>query len=991
MTRGELHDRTAGWARRLLALLMLLAPQARAALAQSAAAPDGAEAPEGHWYTRAGCASRSGRTLTRAPRSAPPLTWKASFPHELVGEPLAWDDRVLLETTRSLYGIDRATGALLFQRDAPPTPDWRFQATLYGPAIVCRGEGDTLDCLRWRARTVESMFALSFASPPRSWLLYENELYVLLDGALQRFELGELTPRWSTRGVFFGEIALRGDALYVAGHDNGRAAYLNVFDRASGALRKSWLAGYYAEETPHPASYPTLCVGTANVLLRHTAPVATTKGNANWTDVDVEQGQDPRMLQLLTSPALTRDGWIAFLTEPTSRRRTLVQFVEDQDGLRELSAKDHHAEFSRFLVPISIAGSIACLGTAAFDVESQRALWRIDGAAALRTVPVRDGVLVVPDAKTLHAHIVRSGARAPAAEPVIARAPFAPATAGDGASADAPAAARDDSVPRALACFGDGALVEGELRYKPDTGKVWSAALKKALPLAELAYAEDRDGRVLFLRRAEESFAFANAALERRAARQYAELAAKAVAANGAELARTCASAARRLGAGGKELDALDKRITAIGAKKPSAKALEELDARLRELESSRVPALVARFEALPASFSFEARQPWLRELLALDPAQPQAQACVRAGLPDGFAPGGSFDARGWLEFVRSRPRETMQTVQLVPDGKPKVDTPAWGLALARSVAPENRRRWRADIQAVGGDNLYVLSPMTDPEALRACWSTSELVSRCLESIFGGVRTGDMAARPLELRLYESKTEYMSHGFERMGEASRGLAWTAGHYDPLQNITHVYFPDDVPHEAVLPVVAHEVVHHWIQARCPGFADRTSSQRALGNAGFWIVEGFANMVEEFEWDLDAGTWSSPSSVADSPAIVAQLEAEALWPWPQLVALSKVEFNALKMREVAAVAAPSWLGRQRALSNVAIFYAQAGTLASYLYHADGGRLRPQLLQYLATFYDARSDERSFERAFGATAATLGEKATQWARELTQSQSK
>jgi hypothetical protein len=475
--------------------------------------------------------------------------------------------------------------------------------------------------------------------------------------------------------------------------------------------------------------------------------------------------------------------------------------------------------------------------------------------------------------------------------------------------------------------------------------------------------------------------------LERRRAKQYAELAAKAATANAAALGRECLRAARALGGGGKELDALDKKLDAIGSKKPAAKALEELEARMRELAGARATELAGRWKALPSGWSHEDHQPWLRALLDLDPASPEANAAVRNALPDGLAPAGAFDARAWLEFARSNSRRGLQTVRIEAGAKPEVDTAAWGLALARSVAPENKRRWRADVQAVGGDNLYVLSPMSDPEALRACWSTSELVSRCLESIFGGVRAGETAARPLELRLYEGQSEYLSHGFERMGEASRGLSWTAGHYDVAQNITHVFFPDGVPHEAVLPVFAHEVVHHWIQERCPRFTDRLAFMRALDLDGYWIVEGFANMVEEFEWDVEGGSWRSPSPSADSPSIVARLESSAIWPWPKMVELSKVEFHALKVREVAQLTAPSWLGKASSLSNVAVYYAQAGTLASYLYHADGGRLRPRLLEYLTAYYEARTDTGSFERIFGATPATLGEKATQWARELTQ----
>jgi hypothetical protein len=150
-------------------------------------------------------------------------------------------------------------------------------------------------------------------------------------------------------------------------------------------------------------------------------------------------------------------------------------------------------------------------------------------------------------------------------------------------------------------------------------------------------------------------------------------------------------------------------------------------------------------------------------------------------------------------------------------------------------------------------------------------------------------------------------------------------------------------------------------------------------------GFWIVEGFANMVEELEWDLEHSTWSPPSSRADSPDVVSRLSATEQIEWPKLVRLSMEDFAGLPNVPVAEIESCSFLGGRRIVTPITLFYSQAGTLASYLYHAEHGRMRPMLLDYLAAFYKSEMRGDTFEKLFAASATTLGEKAAQWAKEL------
>jgi hypothetical protein len=82
-------------------------------------------------------------------------------------------------------------------------------------------------------------------------------------------------------------------------------------------------------------------------------------------------------------------------------------------------------------------------------------------------------------------------------------------------------------------------------------------------------------------------------------------------------------------------------------------------------------------------------------------------------------------------------------------------------------------------------------------------------------------------------------------------EAGRAfLAWTAGHYDPGDQISRLYVPPgDDRFDGVLETLAHELTHHWLDTRMPPRAGVRRGHLGSGSPGYAFEEGFATFVEE----------------------------------------------------------------------------------------------------------------------------------------------
>jgi hypothetical protein len=75
----------------------------------------------------------------------------------------------------------------------------------------------------------------------------------------------------------------------------------------------------------------------------------------------------------------------------------------------------------------------------------------------------------------------------------------------------------------------------------------------------------------------------------------------------------------------------------------------------------------------------------------------------------------------------------------------------------------------------------------------------------------------------------------------------------------------------------------------------------------------------------------------------------------------------------------------LGLGYQLSQISLFYAQAGATCLYLFEAENGKYRDKLMKYVGDHYGARADQLDVQAAFGLSADDLGAKVVEYAKSV------
>ncbi|MEX1024209.1 MAG: hypothetical protein WD226_03945 [Planctomycetota bacterium] len=349
-------------------------------------------------------------------------------------------------------------------------------------------------------------------------------------------------------------------------------------------------------------------------------------------------------------------------------------------------------------------------------------------------------------------------------------------------------------------------------------------------------------------------------------------------------------------------------------------------------------------------------RHALLEQLFERRPAHVGALDLLRRDLPRDIR-GVASDPLGWLELARLGTQARLGFV-----GAPGTS------AAARTRLATERARWSPGLIGVETPHVVLVGPPNVPAALARGVAIGERVCRALDEIFG-VTGGDL--EPLAILVHPDRASYEAF-------AGAGLAgWAAGHYSPAEHLSHLFVPDETNAlERFAATYVHELTHHWVAGRAP-FVKRSSDRAGRPDSpGYWVCEGFATMLEEFEFD-DAG-WSAEVVRAASLDVVASAAENELLPWGDVLGLSQEEFLALDATSTTFVARRWVLGGSAALTEKRLFYLQAAAVAHFLFRAEGGRRRPELLEALAAWYTGGSvDVGSAER--------LGAAARRWAIDL------
>ena len=471
---------------------------------------------------------------------------------------------------------------------------------------------------------------------------------------------------------------------------------------------------------------------------------------------------------------------------------------------------------------------------------------------------------------------------------------------------------------------------------------------------------------------AEERAAALARELDLRQAEDYARLAARAPRTGDLALAERLVAEAEALGAEGRSLEAAERELERMrGSTRPPFADPRKVAALVEEERAIQARPLAELLRAVRASGAGPEARAHLWTLLERASDHAPALEELRARLPREAGQVGAQNALSWLELL---------------DVAARVDIALTTAESSDAQSLEGKRlraeteAWRSDLVGFRTKRLFAVAPRENPGAIARALEHGENVCAVLEEIFGMPPRDDLP--PLELLIFPSREEYLEQSERGRSAPELALAWTAGHYSYWENLSRMFVPeDDRTHAQLLGVQAHELTHHWLAARSTFGALKSQPDQP----GFWIVEGFATLIEEL--GLDSEQALGPSSFAPNPRAasldtVANARALDLLPWERVLALSFEEFARLETRPTTSVSLTWRLGVSAERSPLQLFYAQAGALAHFLHHADGGRYRPLLLDAVATFY--RGEPQRWLGTLGLSPEALGERVTAFARE-------
>ncbi len=338
--------------------------------------------------------------------------------------------------------------------------------------------------------------------------------------------------------------------------------------------------------------------------------------------------------------------------------------------------------------------------------------------------------------------------------------------------------------------------------------------------------------------------------------------------------------------------------------------------------------------------------------------------------------------------------RQSADRVSRWPDWLRQI-LPADAHFLAEEEAEFREARdafWNEGSFALRTRNLLVLTRDVSPQDLGPCLSNGEGTIQILSELFPEARTAQHEG-PMQVRIHPNRGSYEAEDeiIEQAGGAppdplaTSALRWTLGHYTPKERISRFYVPhsssDSEGARELHQVLAHELTHQFFNERC-GWEDVFS----LDTPGYWIVEGFARFIEDQAVELGRGRLQLDDATVPSVDVTAQLlKDDQLLPLEKLLTLDKRGFHKLSGSFEIPVSLKYTL-ESRLVSEVSIFYDQAGAFCFFLMNRGGEAGRDGLRAYLKGYYEGTleatdwqllgyPDLAELEAAFHAFLAEVG----------------
>lgn len=930
--------------------------------------PDGnGVAPRNEWCCEGGSPARTRATATPAVDGPVEIAWEhVPKDAEVCGEPIVFQrwacvdeerarghalvfvdvfdghvlDEVLLRDAAGPLLVSQAGGTVAV-RSAPE--EWRTYVVRDGKAVQdgkFGGAGRILDML--------TVWDDDFGT---------RVLIRQADGlTLRDTTTGEAV--WTTRndiGRTRGRIAVRDGIAYVLGGVD--RTELLAFDMRLGARAGSVALGYDPDRGKSDFGDATLHVFPTSVVIsgvkteRPTFPaerlvyvvkaVTTGKGQALIDDVGLLEGSG--------SFCAAGDTWLAVLDDPKHKGLRLSRSHGD-GRFSILSRSPRDGLLGGALHPTLAAGT-TLLGRFAAAGDELAVRW---------TAPLPDGARVVPArGRVLYAYPDRVVAVRPSRT--------------DGPRVQLLRVPRGEFLGSIVKP--DGEILDGSIVVDGDARTV---ALKdrQPVPVDETSLVMNRRGGIVALALGDEVEDALISLSRKRRGEALADLAVEAAGARDVDLISRLSAYATSLEGPPevvKRAAAKRKGVARLKDPRVDEKVAAEVRAKAEPLLRDDAATLGDVYRGLPDETTPEVRIDLLRLIARSGAGAGEFRADVLALLPESMRPKGDFDVLAWLEVA-----DAVRTTELEIVPAPTADTPE--LTPGERLLGALTYSWRKDLIGVRSKQLMVVAPLENPAAIGRCLTVGELVCDRLEEVFASGQRDRSSRFPIMILVYPTEEEYRERAREKGGR-DHVSEYSAGHYSPGDELSHMYLPADPDaFRAMLPTFAHELTHQWLAERCPLFS--TAERKGSGRPGYWLVEGFAEMVEERVFDVRARTWHFDPRAKSLAAVAALADQKRLIPWSRYFAMDYDAFSKLDHEYEIPVPGGRELAGGGLFSETNVFYAQGAATCQYLFEANDGALREKLLEYLRLQYIGTPPD--IEAHFGMAPDALGARIVAWARE-------
>ncbi|MBL8844083.1 MAG: hypothetical protein JNL90_21340 [Planctomycetes bacterium] len=254
---------------------------------------------------------------------------------------------------------------------------------------------------------------------------------------------------------------------------------------------------------------------------------------------------------------------------------------------------------------------------------------------------------------------------------------------------------------------------------------------------------------------------------------------------------------------------------------------------------------------------------------------------------------------------------------------------------------------------ALRSGNLLLFTREVAPEVVGPALARGEAVVASLAALLPAAAPSERstaANEPLEVRLHASRDDYVG---EKIAGGETPEAWSAGVYVPSEKVSRFYSrgnagrPDPLG-RGLHETMAHELTHHWLDARW------ITGRRSPLDPGIWLVEGFAEFIGQQSVEVARrGTALDDATVMSLDVTAAAARAGHLLDLAKVLAINAITFRTSLDGEGQRYQLRHTL-TQVQVDPRSLFYSQSAALAFFALHRCGETGRNGYIELLASCY-------------------------------------